>query len=237
MIDTGSADHLNNDHGISPNGTELAISDNSEQTKSANGTTGHDSVIYVLPISGGTPRRVTKNAPSYWHGWSPDGKTLALVGQREGKFDIYTIAVSGGDETRLTTAGGLNDGPEYSPDGQYIYFNSERTGQMQIWRMRSDGTEQTQVFSDEFNDWFPHISPDGQWMVFLTYGKDVSGHPQNKDVLLRLMSLKDKKITDLAKLFGGQGTINVPSWSPDSKSLAFVSFQFIAAEDAQAGSH
>jgi hypothetical protein len=228
VIDTGMATRLNNDHGISPDGTLLAVSDNSQDTRSPAGTPAHDSLVYTVPIAGGQARRITQNAPSYWHGWSPDGKTLAFVGQRNGDFDIYTIPVTGGDETRLTTAKGLDDGPEYSPDGQYIYLNSERTGHMQIWRMKADGADQEQVFSDDYNNWFPHISPDGKWMVFLTYEKDVTGHPENKDVMLRLMSLSDKKITVLAKLFGGQGTINVPSWSPDSKSVAFVSYQFIA---------
>jgi TolB protein len=223
VLNTSLADHLNNDHGISPDATQIAISDNSQES--------HDSLVYVLPITGGTPRRITKNSPSYWHGWSPDGKTLAFVGQRNGEFDIYTIPVTGGEETRITTAKGLDDGPEYSPDGQYIYFNSERTGHMQIWRMHPDGSNQEQVFSDDYNNWFPHISPDGKWMVFLTYEKEVTGHPENKDVMLRLMSLDDKKISVLAKLFGGQGTINVPSWSPDSKQVAFVSYQFIAPED------
>lgn len=228
VIDTGTASRLNNDHGISPDGTLLAVSDNSQETKSPTGPPAHDSLVYIVPIAGGAARRITQNAPSYWHGWSPDGKTLAFVGQRNGDFDIYTIPVTGGDETRLTTAKGLDDGPEYSPDGQYIYFNSERTGHMQIWRMKADGSNQEQVFSDDYNNWFPHISPDGKWMVFLTYDKDVTGHPENKDVMLRLMSLADEKVTVLAKLFGGQGTINVPSWSPDSKSVAFVSYQFIA---------
>ena len=233
VLEMGSSVHLNNDHGISPDATLLAISDNTAETKSPDGKPAHDSLVYVVPINGGIPRRITQNAPSYWHGWSPDGKTLAFVGQRNGDFDIYTIPVTGGDETRLTNAKGLDDGPEYSPDGQYIYFNSERTGHMQIWRMKTDGSEQEQVFSDELNNWFPHISPDGKWMVFLTYEPDVTGHPENKNVMLRLMSLSDKKITVLAKLFGGQGTINVPSWSPDSKYVAFVSYALIAPEDAQ----
>jgi len=218
-IDTGFANRCNNDHGISPDSTLLAISDQSQEE--------HKSIVYVVPTGGGTPRRITKNSPSYWHGWSPDGKTLAFVGQRNGDFDIYTIPVAGGEETRLTTAPGLDDGPEYSPDGQYIYFNSERTGHMQIWRMKADGSEQTQVFSDDYNNWFPHISPDGKYMVFLTYDKSVTGHPEGKDVMLRLMTLSDKKITVLAKLFGGQGTINVPSWSPDSSKLAFVSYMYM----------
>jgi TolB protein len=222
-LDTGFATRCNNDHGISPDERQLAISDQSQEQ--------HKSLVYIVPISGGMPRRITQNSPSYWHGWSPDGKTLAFVGERSGEFDIYTIPAEGGEEKRLTTAKGLDDGPEYTPDGKFIYFNSERTGHMQIWRMRADGSEQEQVTFGEENDWFPHISPDGQWMVFLTYDKSVSGHPENKDVMLRLMSLRDKKITVLAKLFGGQGTINVPSWSPDGKQLAFVSYLAVPKED------
>ena len=218
-IDTGFANRLNNDHGISADSSLLAISDQSQEN--------HESLLYTVPLSGGSPHRVTKNSPSYWHGWSPDGKTLAFVGQRNGDFDIYTVPVDGGEETRLTTAKGLDDGPEYSPDGQYIYFNSERTGRMQIWRMNSDGTGQAQLFSDDYNNWFPHISPDGKFMVFLSFDKSVVGHPENKDVLLRLLSLADGKIKVLAKLFGGQGTINVPSWSPDSKNIAFVSYALV----------
>jgi TolB protein len=216
-IDTGFANHCNNDHGISPDSRWLAISDQSQEDQ--------QSLVYIVPLAGGAPRRLTQKSPSYWHGWSPDGKTLAFVGQRDGEFDIYTIPFAGGEETRLTTAKGLDDGPEYSPDGNFIYFNSERSGGMQIWRMKPDGSAQEQITSDAFNNWFPHISPDGEWMVFLTYDASVNGHPENKDVMLRLMSLHDHKISVLARLFGGQGTINVPSWSPDSKRLAFVSYQ------------
>jgi TolB protein len=225
-IDTGLATRVNNDHGISPDGTQLVVSDQSQEK--------HDSLIYTLPLSGGTPKRITKDSPSYWHGWSPDGKTLAYCAQRDGEFDIYSIPIGGGDETRLTTAKGLDDGPEYSPDGNYIYFNSVRSGLMQIWRMKPDGSGQEQVFNDEYNNWFPHISPDGKWMVFISFDKSVEGHPPNKDVTLRVMSMADKKITVLARLFGGQGTINVPSWSPDSKRLAFVSYQLIPNEDLAA---
>jgi hypothetical protein len=227
-IDTGPAVNCNNDHGISPDSQWLAISDGSQAD--------HKSSVYVVTMGGGMPRQVTKNSPSYWHGWSPDGKTLAFVGQRKGDFDIYAIPFTGGDETRLTTAKGLDDGPEYSPDGNYIYFNSERTGHMQIWRMHADGSEQEQVTFDEYNDWFPHISPDGKWMVFLSYENDVVGHPPNQDVQLRIMNVSagkiDGPITVLAKLFGGQGTMNVPSWSPDSSKVAFVSYELLPAKEA-----
>ncbi|MBO0723323.1 MAG: TolB family protein [Blastocatellia bacterium] len=219
LIDSGSSTHCNNDHGISPDGTQLAISDQSQED--------HKSRIFILPITGGTPRRITEPGPSYWHGWSPDGKTVAYCGERSGNFDIYTIPVAGGEEKRLTTAEGLDDGPDYSPDGKYIYFNSERTGTMQIWRMKVDGSEQQQITSDEYNNWFAHPSPDGKWIAFLSYEKDVKGHPGNKDVLLRLMPAGGGEIQVLAKLFGGQGTINVPSWSPDSRNLAFVSYRLV----------
>jgi hypothetical protein len=219
-IDTGFATRLNNDHAISPDGTLIAVSDQSREP--------HASIIYVVPAGGGTPRRVTANSPSYFHGWSPDGKTLAFCGERNGNFDVYTIPAAGGAETRLTTAEGLDDGPEYSPDGKYIYFNSIRSGLMQIWRMKPDGTGQEQVTPDDgYNNWFAHPSPDGQRIVFLTYEKGVSGHPEDKDVMLRVMNLADRKITVLARVFGGQGTINVPSWSPDGRKLAFVSYQLI----------
>ena len=217
-IPTGPQVQCNNDHGMSPDGTMLAVSDSTQLKKSQ---------VYTLPIGGGTPKQITANAPSYWHGWSPDGQTLAFTGQRGDNFDIYSISVNGGEEKRLTTAAGLDDGPEYSPDGQWIYFNSERTGQMQIWRMHADGSDQEHVITSETNDWFPHISPDGKWMVYLSYEKGVTGHPGDKDVTLNLMSMADKKVKVLAKLFGGQGTINVPSWSPDSAKVAFVSYEYL----------
>lgn len=218
-LETGFATRCNNDHGISPDAGSLAISDSSQAE--------HESLIYVVPLTGGTPRRVTQKSPSYFHGWSPDGKTIAFCGERGGKFDVYTIPAAGGEEVQLTNNAGHNDGPEYSPDGNYIYFNSSRSGREQIWRMNSDGTGQERVTNDGTNDWFPHFSPDGKWMVFLSYPTDVTGHPENKDVMLRLMSMSDGKVRPLARLFGGQGTINVASWSPDSQQVAFVSYHLL----------
>jgi Tol biopolymer transport system component len=148
-------------------------------------------------------------------------------GLRNGNFDIYSISVNGDPETRLTTNPGKDDGPEFSPDGQYIYYNSDRSGSMQIWRMKPDGSEQEQVTNDESDNWFPHISPDGTMLAFLSYERGVGDHPENKDVRLRVMHLGTRAIDELAKLFGGQGTINVNSWSPDSQSLAFVSYQIV----------
>lgn len=218
LIPTDFAERINNDHGISPDGTQLVISDQTETGKS---------LIYTLPISGGIPKKITPSGPSYWHGWSPDGQTLAYCAERNGNYDIYVIPAEGGEEKRLTTTPGLDDGPDYSPDGRYIYFNSVRSGTMQIWRMRADGTQQEQMITDPLHDWFPHPSPDGQWIVYISFGVEVPAdeHPPNKHVQLRLMNLKTGEIRVLAKLFGGQGTINVPSWSPDSKKVAFVGYR------------
>jgi len=218
LIPTDFANRINNDHGISPDGLQLVISDNTATGKS---------MIYSLPIEGGVPKNITPVGPSYWHGWSPDGKTLAYCAERNSNYDIYTIPFEGGNETRLTNSEGLDDGPDYSPDGKYIYFNSERTGTMQIWRMKPDGSDQKQITTDEYNDWFAHPSPDGKWIVYVSFGTEVPAnkHPANKNVQLRLMDLETRQVKTMAKLFGGQGTINVPSWSPDSKKIAFVSYR------------
>lgn len=220
-IDTGSAGGCNNDHVISRDGSLLAISH-------SNGQDG-GSRVYVLPLSGGEPVCVTPSAPSYLHGISPDGKTLAYCACREGEFDIYTVPVSGGAETRLTDTPGLNDGPEYSPDGCYIWFNSVRSGLMQVFRMKADGSEQTQMtFDEDRNSWFPHISPDGARVVLLAYRKgdlEPGEHLPHKEVELRLMNADGSGLRTIARLFGGQGTINVNSWSPCGKKFAFISYR------------
>ncbi|WP_428428956.1 TolB family protein [Pararhizobium sp.] len=216
LIDTGFARTCNNDHGISPDGKTIVISDKTEYGAST---------IYTLSADGGLPRQVTLNRPSYWHGWSPDGKTLAYCGIRDQVFDIYTIPVGGGEETRLTFGEGRNDGPDYSPDGEWIYFNSSRTGRMQIWRVRPDGSDVTRVTDSAYGDWFPHPSPDGKHLLVISYDGDVFDHPRDLDVRLRLMDPDGGNARDLFELFGGQGTINVPNWSPDGQEFAFVRYQ------------
>ena len=219
ILDTGAAINNNNDHVLSFSGDMLGISDQSASH-------GGQSRVFTVPVTGGAPKQITPLTPSYLHGWSPDGKWLVFTGGRGGKYDIYKIPADGsGTEIRLTEAPGLNDGPEFSPDGQYIYFNSSRSGKMQLWRMRPDGAGQEQVTDDEFNNWFPHVSPDGKWMVFLSYGADVKpeDHPYYQQVYLRLMPVAGGQPRVIAYIYGGQGTINVPSWSPDGKRVAFVS--------------
>lgn len=227
-IDLPQLSGCNNDHGISPDGRWYAIS--------ARGATPA-SVVYVASEDRGKVRQLTAKAPSYFHGWSPDGKWLAYVGQRDGNFDLYRISANGGVEERLTSHPAYDDGPDYSPDGKWIYFNSQRSGNWDIWRMPASGAgpndaRAQQVTRDEYEDWFPHPSPDGKWMVFISFNKGTEGHPANRDVMLRMIplpgaKLKSPAIRVLTKLFGGQGTINVSSWSPDSKRFAFVGYELV----------
>jgi TolB protein len=223
VLNTGSATRNNNDHGISFDGKLLAISSHRP------GMPGGGSTVYVLPLEGGEPRLVTEHTPSYWHGWAPNNKEVVYVAQRgdNPRYNIYRKSIDGGEEERLTDIGDGEhvDGCEYSPDGRYIYYNGSHSGAMQIWRMRPDGSDREQLTFDEYNDWFPHISPDGQWMVFLSFPPDipVNDHPSYKRVTLRLMPVAGGAPRVIAYLYGGQGTINVPSWAPDSRHIAFVS--------------
>jgi len=217
-IDSGFANRSNNDHVLSFDGRQLGISDQSQGDG--------ESRIYTLPAGGGAPRRITPLGPSYLHGWSPDGRFLVYTGGRNDEYDVYRIPADGsGPEVRLTDVKGLDDGPEYSPDGKFIYFNSTRSGRMQIWRMRPDGSEPERVIESETNDWFPHLSPDGRWVAFVSFGPDVApnDHPYYRHVYIRLMPAEGGPARVIAYVYGGQGTMNVPSWSPDSRYVAFVS--------------
>jgi TolB protein len=222
-IRTGFATNCNNDHSVSKDGKWIAFSHQDPEK--------NISKIYTVSSNGGTPKLITQKGPSYLHGWHPNGQKLVYCAERKGEFDIYSIDIDGKNETRLTSSKGLDDGPEYSPDGKYIYYNSERAGLMQIWRMDADGKNQVQVTNDEFNYWFPHISPDGTKMVFLSYDKSVKGHPANKFVEIKMHTFATGETKTIQKLFGGQGTINVNSWSPDSKKIAFVQYELINLEN------
>ncbi len=219
-IDTGFAIDCNNDHVLSPDSTHLAISHFTYEDALSR--------LYIVPLSGGVPVLVTEKGHSFLHGWSPDGKRLAYCAPRNGQFDIYTIAVEGGAETQLTDLPGLDDGPEYAPDGKHIWFNSVRSGLMQVWRMEADGANPTQMVNEAANCWFPHVSPAGDWVVYIAYGKDdvaPGDHPANKHVELRLIPASGGESRTIASFFGGQGTINVNSWAPDNRTLAFVSYR------------
>lgn len=222
-IDTGFADSCNNDHGISADGKTLALSHNLEDGEEAWLT----SCIFTVPIEGGTPKRITQNTPSFWHGWSPDGKTLVYTARRNGVFNIYAIPAAGGEEIQLTDSEGLDDGPEYAPDGKHIYYNSMASGKMEIWRMDANGNGKEQLTNDSYSNWFAHPSPDGKYFVFISYLEDQgSDHPPMKAVALRLYDIQNKKITTLSEFTGGQGSLNVPSWSPDGKRFAFVRYSY-----------
>jgi TolB protein len=217
-IDTGGISGCWGEHGFSPDGKWLAIS-------CMAGGAGPD--VYLVPAAGGPARRVTNHPVSFFHGWSPDGRTIVFTSRRGGRQDIYTIHTDGGDERQLTTVG-RNDGAEYTPDGQWIYFCSDRTGLMQIWRMKPDGSQQEQVTDDDANNWYPHVSPDGTRMVFVSYGREETGsHPPMKDVSLRLMTFGEGSIVEVVRIVGGQGTFDSPCWAADSKHFAFVSYQML----------
>jgi Tol biopolymer transport system component len=219
-LNTDFADNINNDHGISFDGKLLAISHSPK---------GKGSTVYVLPLEGGVPKLITEETPSYWHGWNPNNKEVVYVAMRKGKtvFNLYKNSIEGGKEVALTdiSPGQHVDGCEYSPDGKYVYYNGHYSGTMQIWRIKPDGSGKEQITFDGYNNWFPHISPDGKWIVMISFPSDIdpNSHPSYKRVMLRIMPVTGGEPRVLAYLYGGQGTINVPSWSPDSKQISFVS--------------
>jgi Tol biopolymer transport system component len=220
VLPTGSVAKANNDHGYSFDGKTLFISSGKPEIK------GGSSFIYKVAAEGGEPVQLTPLTPSYWHGISPDGKTMVYCAVRNGNYDVYAMSSNGGEEIRLTTTEGLDDGPEYSPDGKYIYINSYRSGMMQIWRIKADGSDPEQMTFDAHSNWFAHIAPNNKVATIISYMEDQKqSHPFGHQVKLRLLDLKTKQVKDLTEAFyGGQGTINVPSWSPDGKKFAYVRY-------------
>lgn len=221
LIDTGSATDCSGSHGFSPDGKWLAIS-----CSMPNMTGRH---LAIIPARGGTPRLLGTNV-SYFHSWSPDGKTILYTRGDHGSNNIYAISVDGGPETAITTGTGISDDPDFSPDGQYVYFNTDRWGGMQIARMHPDGSHVEQITFDQFKNWTPHPSPDGKSVVFLSYNPDVRTHANDQDITLRILSTADNKIRVLTTLVGGNGSMNVANWSPDSKRLAFVGYDLLPAD-------
>jgi len=219
MLNTGFVTRNNNDHVISFDGKMLGISSQLPEDNNS-------STIYTLPIEGSdNPKRISQGGHSYLHSWSPDGKYLIFTGQRNGKYDIWRIAVENSQETPITDTPGLDDGSEYGPEGKYIYFNSNRTGTMEVWRVDADGNNPKQMTDDEHQNWFPHVSPDNKWIVFIAFPAEIGNtdHPFYKRCMLKLMPVEGGETKVIAFIYGGQGTINTPSWSPDSKKIAFVS--------------
>ncbi|MCU1257907.1 MAG: Periplasmic component of the Tol biopolymer transport system-like protein [Bryobacterales bacterium] len=234
-IDLDPTLRCNNDHGFSPDGKQIAFSASSPSSR--------QSQVYIASVNGSAPKMMVSATPSYFHGWSPDGKYLAVIAQREGNFDIFRVPAGGGPEQRLTSSPGYDDGADYSPDGKWIYFNSDRSGSWDIWRIPPDGagtgdSKAQQVTADELEDWFPHPSPDGKHLVFLSFPKGTSGHNDKLDVELRMVPMpgatgKSAAPQTLLKFFGGQGTINVNSWSPDSTRFAFVVYETLPSGASQ----
>ena len=231
-IPTGPLTGINNDHVITVDGKWIGLSSNDPANRQYN------SYVYIVPFEGGEPRKLTPVGPSYLHGISPDGKTVAYCAFRgpDQEQDVWVMPVKGGKETRLTDAPGLDDGPEYSRDGKYIWFNSVRTGRMQAWRMRANGKEQTQMtFDEDMNSWFPHISPDGKKVVYIAYHDyevDPGSHIADLNVQLRMIPASGGDPEVLVEFFGGQGSINVNSWSPDSKQFAYISYRLTEEVEA-----
>ncbi len=220
-LNTGFATHNNNDHVLSFDGKFIGVSDHNPKDN-------NQSTLYYLPVDGDSiPTLVTPEGAgnSYLHSWSPDRKKMVFTGFRKGQHDIYTVDLESGKEVQLTDKKTLDDGSEYSPDGKYIFFNSSRTGKMKLWRMDANGKNKKQLTFDGYNDWFPHISPDQKWIVFISFPKEIpaSDHPFYQHCLIRLMPYDGGIPTIIGYIYGGQGSLNVPSWSPDSKFISFVS--------------
>ena len=216
-IDTGFVTNCNNDHGLSPDGTRLVIGEIPADGKS---------LMYLLPAAGGTPERIAVAGPAYWHGWSPDGRTLVYCAARGGNYDVYSMPVAGGRATRLTTAPENDNGPDFSADGKWIYYHSFHGGGVQIWRMHADGSAKERVTHDDYFNWFPHPSPDGKWIAVMSSKvTPQTGHPPDGEYVVRLLPTDGGAAREIARFYGGNGSMNVPCWSRDGRRFAFASYE------------
>lgn len=213
---------LNNDHVLAPDGKGIFLSAND----------GH---IYGTALDGGQAERITEDDGffHFLHGVSPDGQELAYAGIQTGDFTqpgrLMTIPADGGATASVDVGSGHCDGPEYSPDGKWLYLNTESftslPGHAQLARVQVDGSGFERLLESETVDWFPHVSPDGRFASYLQFPRGTEGHPADLPVAVVLVSTGDWA-TPLHTwpLFGGQGTLNVTSWSPDSERFAFVAY-------------
>jgi Tol biopolymer transport system component len=225
---------VNNDHVLSPDSTTVFASAN-------------DWHIWKVPLAGGIARRVTPDdgAMHFLHGVSPDGRRLGYVRLTpEGdnwwaSATIHTIGVDGRDDVAVTTEPGPADGCEWTSDGAWVVFNTEQfsdeAGHAQLARVRPDGTGLEQLTFDGRVNWFPHIAPTGDVAVYLSYPPGTTGHPADRPVELRLVSVDAwQNPATLVATDGGQGTINVPSWAPDGSAFAFVDYPIDRHHDVAA---
>ncbi|HEY5054556.1 MAG TPA: hypothetical protein VII58_00250 [Acidobacteriaceae bacterium] len=223
-LNIGAATRCNGSHGISPDGKLLAISCSTPEMRGSH--------VFLVPAEGGEPKLVTHTDGAYFHSWAPDSKSLLFVHPDGASLNFWSVGIDGTGEHAVTTGTGVSDDPDYAPDGKWIYFCSDRSGTVQIWRIKPDGSSPEQITSDERVNWTPHPSPDGKQIVYISYEKGTAGHPSNRSVILRVMNLQDRKIRDIVSLTGGSGTMNVNSWSPDSRHFAFVGYQLRAPAPA-----
>jgi len=222
---------INNDHVLDPSGNSVVVS-------------ARDGDLYRVPVPAGgaaaTLTDVTTALPVvrkfYLHGIAPDGETLAaIVGERteEGVWttDVALVDPATGDPTFLTRDEHPDDGVSFA--GDVLVWNSERftPGTAQLVALWPGATDPVRITNDDRVNWFPHVSPDGAHLLYLSYEPGVQGHPADHRVELRLLPgslVRGARIAvqpeTLVTLEGGQGTVNVPPWSPDSRWFAYCDY-------------
>ena len=218
-VDFDGLPDINNDHVLDPDGEHVHLS-------------ADDGHIYRGALAGGGVERLTPD-DGFWHflhGVSPDGKRLAYVQIRDfSEPGRLAVLEPPGSPVVVDTGRGHIDGPEWSPDGQWIYFNTEgftdTPGHAQLARIPDSGGRAQRLVDSPTVDWFPHLSPDSRHAAYLAFPAGTLGHPADLDVEVRVVETADwSTVVRRYPLFGGQGTINVNSWAPDSTRFAFVAY-------------